>query len=172
MPQPTVTLLPLTEDVARATADADAFERLTGATLGANAAIVRDIVAQHAAHRARTGGSGEWGGFLARTTDEPSRVVGTCAYVGAPNASGEVEIAYFTFPEFEGRGYATQMARALVRRAADAGVRIVYAHTLRETNASTRILAGLGFRQVGEAEDDEAGTVWRWEREARAAAGE
>jgi RimJ/RimL family protein N-acetyltransferase len=167
-PTPTLRLLPIDAALVRAVADPDDFERLTGATLGGNAALAREVVAQHVAHRARTAAPEEWGAFFASTTDEAPGVVGTCAFVGPPSASGEVEIAYFTFPEFEGRGYGTAMARALVRRAADAGARLVYAHTLREINASTRILTTLGFRQAGTAEDHEAGTVWRWEREARA----
>jgi hypothetical protein len=50
-------------------------------------------------------------------------------------------------------------------------VRLVYAHTLPSTNASTRILARQGFHQSGTAHDDEVGLVWRWERLLDAPAG-
>jgi RimJ/RimL family protein N-acetyltransferase len=89
--------------------------------------------------------------------------VGTCAFTGPPTADGEVEIAYFTFPAFERQRCASAMAAALVDIAArSADVRAVVAHTLPESNASTAILTRLGFRCVGDAHDDDAGTVWRW----------
>lgn len=37
----------------------------------------------------------------------------------------------------------------------------VQAHTLGEENASTRVLARLGFRLHGPVDDPEEGTVWR-----------
>src|SRR5690349_19636542 len=166
---PTIRLLHLDAALSRAVADPVAFERATGATLGANAEVVRDVVAQGEAHRARTGTPDEWGAFLAVTTGAPAHVVGTCAFVSAPSAGGEVEIAYFTLPGFEGQGIGTAMARAIVAVAAERGVRLVFAHTLPETNASTSILEKNGFRRNGTAQDHEVGTVWRWERPARAA---
>jgi RimJ/RimL family protein N-acetyltransferase len=48
-------------------------------------------------------------------------------------------------------------------------VRVVRAHTLPEENASTRVLAKCGFRQVGEMVDPEDGLVWRWEKRRAAA---
>ena len=87
-----------------------------------------------------------------------------------PNRSaGGVEIAYFTFPEFERLGYGGAMADALVRQAIGSGaVRVVHAHTLPEPNASTRILTRLGFTCTGTVIDDPAdGPVWHWERATR-----
>jgi RimJ/RimL family protein N-acetyltransferase len=74
-----------------------------------------------------------------------------------------VEIAYFTFPDHEGLGIATAMARELIRiaRAALPDV-VVTAQTLPEENASTHILRKLGFAQAGIAHDDDAGEVWEW----------
>ena len=86
-------------------------------------------------------------------------MVGTCAYKGGPNADGSVEVAYHTFPPFEGRGYATGMATKLV---ALAGLRRVLAHTLPERNASCRVLEKAGFVWAGEVIDPEDGLVWRW----------
>ena len=52
-----------------------------------------------------------WDGYL--VVDEDSReVVGSCAFKTAPTDDGTVEIAYFTYPEFEGRGYATGWRRS------------------------------------------------------------
>lgn len=93
-------------------------------------------------------------------------IVGTCGFKAPPDADGVVEIAYFTFPAFEGQGYASAMAEGLMHHAAGAAaVRRVRAHTLPEGNASTRILEKLGFELIGQVIDPEDGPVWRWERE-------
>lgn len=76
-----------------------------------------------------------------------------------------VEIAYGISPEYQGTGLATEAARGLVERALARGdVQTVRAHTLREVNASTRVLVKCGFQQVGEAVDPDEGPVWRWEK--------
>jgi RimJ/RimL family protein N-acetyltransferase len=105
---------------------------------------------------------GAWGGFF--VFDRASRqVVGTCAFKSPPDTNGSVEIAYYTFPLFEGRGYAGAMARELTGRAqAATEVRTILAHTLAEPNASTRVLERAGFHNVGEIVDPEDGRVWRW----------
>jgi len=91
------------------------------------------------------------------------KVVGTCAFKGPP-ADGVVEIAYSVEPEEQGKGYATETARALVAYAFTFDeVRVVRAHTLPETNASTRVLAKCGFQHVGDVVDPEDGPVWRFE---------
>ena len=100
--------------------------------------------------------------------DEATReVVGSCGFKAAPSPDGSVEIAYFTYPGFEGRGYATKMARKLIPLASSSAlVRQVIAHTLPETNASTRVLAKAGMTFVGEVIDPEDGRVWRWQVQA------
>lgn len=95
---------------------------------------------------------------------ERSCVVGTAGFKGPPDSEGVVEIAYGVAPEFQGRGYATEAANALVSFAlADTSVKIVRAHTLPEANASTHVLTKNGFRNLGEVIDPEDGRVWRWE---------
>jgi RimJ/RimL family protein N-acetyltransferase len=91
-------------------------------------------------------------------------VIGSCGYKGPPGSDGVVEIAYGVNPEYQGRGYATEAAQALVARAFGTDrVRSVRAHTLPGPNASTRVLAKCGFEWVGEVVDPEDGLVWRWE---------
>lgn len=98
-----------------------------------------------------------------------SRVIGAAGFKGPPGAEGVVEIAYGVVPDYQGKGYATEAAQALVAYAlSDERVRVVRAHTLREANASTRVLAKCGFRCVGEVIDPEDGLVWRWERDSDA----
>ncbi len=89
--------------------------------------------------------------------------VGTCAFKSAPRGD-QVEIAYFTFPEFEGRGYATAMAQRLIEMArAEVPAMVVVALTLPEENAATKVLRKLGFRLVGRVRHPEDGEVWEWE---------
>ena len=91
--------------------------------------------------------------------------VGRCGFKGPPDTEGMVEIAYGVDRDFEGKGYATEAAGALVRYAfTHKYVRLVRAHTLPESNASTRVLNKCGFRRVGEVIDPDDGLVWRWER--------
>jgi ribosomal-protein-alanine N-acetyltransferase len=93
-------------------------------------------------------------------------IIGGAGFVGPPDAAGVVEIAYGIVPEYQGRGYATEAARALVDFAfADERVRKLCAHTFAATNASTRVLAKCGFHYIGPVEHHEDGLVWRWERE-------
>ncbi len=108
---------------------------------------------------ARTGHVPPWISYLSAVGGE---VVGGGAFVGAPER-GEVEIAYFTLPGHEGRGHASRTAAALVAQARAAAPEIgLWAKTLPEANASTRILARLGFHRDGTVQDDEIGTAWRW----------
>lgn len=91
-------------------------------------------------------------------------VVGMASFKGPPDGQGIVEIAYGIVPQFEGRGYATEAAGALVSFAfGDDRVRTIRAHTLPAANASTRVLTKNGFVHIGEVIDPEDGRVWRWE---------
>ena len=72
-------------------------------------------------------------------------------------------------PGFEGGGYATGMAGKLIELASSSpAVRRVVAHTLPETNASTRVLERVGMTFVGEVIDPEDGRVWRWQMQTGA----
>ena len=91
-------------------------------------------------------------------------VIGIAGFKGPPDSAGMVEIAYGIVPSFEGQGYATEAAEALVAFALDAGqVRLFRAHTLPESNASTRVLEKCGFRHIGTVVDPDDGPVWEWE---------
>jgi RimJ/RimL family protein N-acetyltransferase len=103
----------------------------------------------------------EWFGYLV-VEGESQQLAGVCSFKGPP-VEGVAEIAYFTFPGFEGRGIATEMARFLFARAGESPrVSSVIAHTLAERNASTRVLEKIGMTFAGDEEED--GTaLWRWE---------
>ena len=78
-----------------------------------------------------------------------------------PPRDGEVEIAYFTLPEFEGKGYAKSAAKTLMDIASKTHV-TVSAKTLPEESASTSILCKLGLVDAGDTIDHEIGRAWRW----------
>lgn len=100
---------------------------------------------------------------------ESGMVIGNAGFTGPPDAAGEVEIAYGIVPDFQGRGYATEAANALVAWAAKNGrVAIARAHTLPERNASTRVLEKCGFRFVSEFTHPTDGLIWRWEKQVEA----
>jgi RimJ/RimL family protein N-acetyltransferase len=148
----------------RAAEDPAAFAAEHTLTLGVEPDFLRTVGQQTVAMLQRTGANKPWTGYLG--VDRAQQIIiGTCAFTTPPDPEGVVEIAYFTFPPFEGRGYGSAMAAGLVEIAeGTAGIRGVRAHTLPEGNASTRILEKLGFERIGETVDPEAGQVWRWER--------
>jgi [ribosomal protein S5]-alanine N-acetyltransferase len=91
-------------------------------------------------------------------------VIGTGGFKGPADANGVVEIAYGIAPDYQSRGYATEVARALVAYAMESSsVKVVRAHTLPSANASTKVLTKCGFQFVGEVIDPDDGLVWRWE---------
>lgn len=91
-------------------------------------------------------------------------LVGMGGFPGPPNEQGVAEIAYGIAPEYQGRGYATEVANALIDFASgDPRAKRICAHTLPQTNASTRVLEKCGFIRAGES-IDEGQVVWRWER--------
>jgi RimJ/RimL family protein N-acetyltransferase len=91
-------------------------------------------------------------------------VIGAAGFKGPPDPDGAVEIAYGIVSDYNGRGYATEAARALMTYAMNSGcVRRIRAHTLATQNASTRVLTKCSFEFIGEVIDPEDGPVWRWQ---------
>jgi len=164
-----VALIEIDRTVAQAIAMGHAaFEQHYGVSLGENLDRIRDVVQQTLTWLTATPREPPWGAYL--TVDEVERwAVGTCAFKTAPRDDGSIEIAYFTFPSFEGQGFATAMAQKLIAMAlASPAVRSVIAHTVPQQNASTRVLEKAGMHCVGEVDDPEDGRVWRWCCDARA----
>jgi len=93
-------------------------------------------------------------------------VMGMCGFTAPPDSDGVVEIGYGIAPSYQGSGYASEAAQALVNFASrDARVRTARAHTFAQNNASTRVLEKSGFKKCGEAVDPETNApVWRWEK--------
>ena len=89
--------------------------------------------------------------------------VGSCGFK-APPKDNRVEIAYFTFSAFEGKGMATRMAEALLSMSSHAAPQVVVAaQTLPKESPSTTILKKLGFKHVATLQHPEDGEVWEWQ---------
>jgi RimJ/RimL family protein N-acetyltransferase len=133
------------------------------ADLGSPSESAADACVKTAAHYRRAGFSPPWISFLARCGSE---VVGICAFTAAPVVC-RVEIAYYTFPPFEGRGFAAAMVSELLTRAYDTDPSVeVFAHTLAEHNASNAVLRKLGFEFFRELNHPEEGTIWERRRKS------
>jgi [ribosomal protein S5]-alanine N-acetyltransferase len=132
--------------------------------VGVLPAIASEVMSATSQLYASAGFESPWICYLAMTNE---RIVGTCGFKGPPG-EGRAEIAYFTFPGYEGKGVATQMARQLLQMArnADPGV-VIAAQTLPARNASHRILEKLGFTCVGPLEHPDDGTVLEWRRPSK-----
>jgi [ribosomal protein S5]-alanine N-acetyltransferase len=100
-----------------------------------------------------------WVGYFVVRQD---KIVGSCGFVGQPK-DGKVEVAYWTFKEFEGQGIASFACKELVAIAyqTDSGLTIT-AKTAPEQNASTNILENNNFVFAEIVQDDEIGDAWLW----------
>ena len=159
-----VELVPLPRDQWQELAgDARRFGDRRNLRLASDPALLQQIGSGTVNFLDRIGASPPWTSYLA-VSQRDRAMLGTCSFKSHP-VDGIVEIAYFTFPPFEGRGVGTAMAAGLVKIALKSGaVARVRAHTLPGPNGSTRILEKNGFRRVGEVIDPDDGLVWRWER--------
>ena len=133
-----------------------------GSVTGANklSAKAKETCQLNAAFYNKSGFRKPWISYLAF---DGEIAVGSCAFKGAPNDKG-VEIAYTTFVEFEGKGFATAMVTSLIRiaRQHDSSVR-VFACTSAEENASSAILRKLDFEFACEIIHPEDGKIWEWQ---------
>lgn len=100
-----------------------------------------------------------WIGYFVQ---KENQIVGSCGFKGQPK-EGIVEIAYWTFDEYEGQGISTFSCSELIKisQAFDPSVKIT-ATTAPEHNASTNILQKNGFTYDGIVQDHEIGDAWLW----------
>lgn len=91
-----------------------------------------------------------------------NQVVGTCGFTGQPK-DNKVEIAYWTFKEFEGQGVASFACKEHVQIAKNADPNVlVTAKTVPEHNASTKILENNHFVFTEVVQDEEIGDARLW----------
>ena len=117
------------------------------------------IISTYKTYYPESGFSPPWiGYFLIRD----NTVVGCCGFTGRP-VNGRVEIAYFTFKEFEGQGLASYSCAQLIQITKNADtLLIINAKTAPEKNASTKILEKNGFIFSEIVQDHEIGDAWEW----------
>jgi [ribosomal protein S5]-alanine N-acetyltransferase len=143
-----------------------ALEQLSGLRVAAGTRDILPMISPEYLERAKRATDAdpwEWG--FAILHPEEDLWIGNAGFKGAPDASGCVEIGYAVATEYQRKGHATDAANQLLEYAfADPRVTMVRAHTLPETNASTRVLAKCGFTKTDEIIDPEDGPIWRWER--------
>ncbi|MCA1599840.1 MAG: GNAT family N-acetyltransferase, partial [Chloroflexi bacterium] len=114
------------------------------------------------AQREFTPDQDEWGGTMIDRTELVA--VGQISCKSPPDRYGAVELGYGVNHSYYNRGYATEMARALVDWAlAQRGVTRVTAECLEDNAASIRVLEKSGFRRAGRRLDEE-GSLLLWER--------
>ncbi|MFZ1677304.1 MAG: GNAT family N-acetyltransferase [Saprospiraceae bacterium] len=114
------------------------------------------------AHLAQNPDSANWWSWLPILISE-NMLVGNCGFKGSPK-NGEVEIGYEVAEQYRQRGYATEIAEALIKYAFRyPEVKTIVAHTLSFENPSTSVLRKCGFHFIAEVNDPEDGDIWRWE---------
>ena len=95
-----------------------------------------------------------WGIWLMLGAAERA-LVGDIGFKGSPDDLGTAEIGYSVLPAFQGRGYATEAAHALVAWGfAQPGVRRIVANCRFDNPASIRVLEKIGMRQTGRDRDE------------------
>lgn len=100
-----------------------------------------------------------WVSYLVIRQDQ---VVGCCSFTGQP-IDGKVEIAYWTFKEFEGQGIASFACKELISISQSADPKVtITAKTAPEHNASTKILENYKFIFTEIVQDEEIGDAWLW----------
>jgi ribosomal-protein-alanine N-acetyltransferase len=90
------------------------------------------------------------------------RMIGHAGYHGPPGKNATqnpnaVEFGYAIEPLFRGKGYATAAATQLLQMAEERGIRHFILSCTPDNAPSLAIMRKLGFRQTGEAMDEEDG---------------
>ncbi len=103
-----------------------------------------------------------WSYFPIHKVD--NKLIGLCGYKGQPSENGQVEIGYEIMAEYRNKGFATEIAKALIENAFTfESVHSIQAHTLGQINASTKVLSNCGLQKIDEIDGKDLGTLWKWE---------
>ena len=103
---------------------------------------------------------------------ESAEAVGSVSFAGPVNPEGAVLVGYAIYPDYEGRGYATEAVKALVAWAfGQSGVREVRALAPVWNTPALRVAENVGMRPVGADEDDDVGEVLLYAVTAAASVG-
>jgi ribosomal-protein-alanine N-acetyltransferase len=88
-----------------------------------------------------------WSGIIIHKRD--NLVIGDMGFKGGPNDTGTVEIGYSIVPSYQGNGYATEMAEAMISWGlSQPNVNRVTAECLENNVASARVLEKNGLKEI------------------------
>jgi ribosomal-protein-alanine N-acetyltransferase len=91
-----------------------------------------------------------WYALRAADLEGPRALVGAGGYFGPPDMEGTVEIGYSVLPQWQRRGYASEMVRMFVEHSFTfADVKRIIAHTTEANPASIAVLLRCGFHAAG-----------------------
>ena len=157
---PQLRLVPCTVAAAQAAAaDRAAFAALLGVRVPDDwpAADLRDFLPVYSTIVDQQAARQGWGIWL-MLDPAAGALVGDIGFKGSPDAQRTVEIGYSVLPAFQGHGYASEAARALVAWGfAQPSIRRVVANCRFDNAASIRVLEKAGLRQTGR---DRAELTW------------
>ena len=98
---------------------------------------------------------------LAAELKRTGELVGDAGLNAVEGKTGEVEIGYVVSGRFSGKGYATELVKAMTEYAVSGfGISVLYGRVMRGNKASARVLEKNGYVFAGEesgAEDDPYG---------------
>lgn len=91
-----------------------------------------------------------WYAVLRPSDELGAMLVGSLGFKGPPDEAGRVEIGFSLLPQFQGRGLASEMIRALAPWAlGQPGVALIFADTEIGNESSARVLMNAGFNEAG-----------------------
>jgi RimJ/RimL family protein N-acetyltransferase len=96
-----------------------------------------------------TGDPQPFGAYEIRRRDS-GQAIGGLGFHGAPDENLSVTIGYGLIPSAQGRGYASEALRGLLRFARSRGITCVNGDTDHDNVASQRVMAAVGMRLIAE----------------------
>ncbi len=98
-----------------------------------------------------------WDGIIIHKADQVA--IGAIGFHGAPNEQGMVEIGYSIIPEYEGHGYATEIAHCLIDWAFQTQeIKVITAECLNDNIGSIRVLEKVGMHRL-----EPEGNMLKWQ---------
>jgi RimJ/RimL family protein N-acetyltransferase len=154
-----LTLTPATAELVRAEiGDRERFSRLLAAEIPDNwpPETVVDALSLFLQWLEAAPDQVGWFGWYALVSNRDGQqrlLVGGGGFLGPPE-NGSVQLGYSVLPQHRQRGFATELAQALVRWAFEhEGVHRITAETEWANPASVRVLEKLGFLRVGQSNE-------------------
>jgi RimJ/RimL family protein N-acetyltransferase len=106
----------------------------------------------------------KWRARVIIPAEGEARMVGHAGFHGPPNEGDMVEMGYTIFPEFRGRGLATEAAQRLIDFAKENGAKLIRASVSPDNAPSLAMTTKLGLVQIGEQMDEIDGLELVFER--------